>query len=89
MSNNKTLRTLLVVLLVLFFSMTLFAQRQKRSDETAPASNGPAKARVEADSVKTDSKSMQMRDESIKQLNELIKDYPEGPRKAEIYRRLA
>ncbi|MBP5406832.1 tetratricopeptide repeat protein [bacterium] len=88
MSNNKTLRTLLVILLVLSFSTTLFAQRQKRTDET-PASTGPAKTRIEADAVKTDSKSMQMRDESIKQLNELIKDYPEGPRKAEIYRRLA
>ena len=35
--------------------------------------------------VKTDSK----RDETIKNINELIKDYPEGPRKAGLYRRLA
>jgi len=39
--------------------------------------------------VKTDSKSMENRDKAIDQLNELIKDYPEGSRKAEVYRRMA
>ena len=88
MLNNKTIRIFLAVLLVLSFSLTLSAQRKKRDDETT-ASTGPAKARIETSNVKTDSKSMEKRDEAIKQLNELIKDYPEGPRKAEIYRRLA
>lgn len=39
--------------------------------------------------IKTDQRSNQKRDEAVKQLNDLIKDFPEGPRKAEIYRRLA
>ena len=88
MSNNKTLRVFLAVLLVLCFSMTLSAQRKKREDETT-ASSTPAKARVETAAVKTDSKSMQARDKSIEELTSLLKDAPETPRKAGHYRRLA
>lgn len=85
MLRNKLLRTLLVVVLVLSFSTTVFAQRKKRDAETT----GPKKTQIGSIEVKTDSKSMEKRDEAIKQLNELIKDYPEGPRKAEVYRRMA
>ncbi len=89
MSNNKTLRAFLVVLLVLSFSTTLFAQRQKRTDET-PASTGPAKTRVEADAVKTDSRSMKAREETIRELTELLKEMPDShPKKPGQYRRLA
>ena len=88
MSNNKTLRVFLAVLLVLCFSLTLSAQRKKRDDETT-TSDGPAKARVETSTVKVDSRSMKAREESIKQLNDYLKDAPEGPRKAAQYRRLA
>ena len=88
MLNNKTLRVFLAVLLVLSFSLTLSAQRKKRDDETT-ASDGPAKARVEADAVKTDSRSMKARDKSIEELTNLLKDSPESPRKAGHYRRLA
>ena len=58
MLNNKTLRVFLAVLLVLSFTLTLSAQRKKRDDETT-TSNGPAKARIETNDVKTDSRSME------------------------------
>ncbi|HQN73625.1 MAG TPA: tetratricopeptide repeat protein, partial [bacterium] len=73
--------------MILAFSTSVFAQRKKRDSDTT--TTGPAKTKIETAEVKTDSKSMEKRDEAIKQLNELIKDYPEGPRKAEVYRRLA
>mgnify|MGYP001199605570 FL=1 len=86
MLKSKSLRALLVIFLILAFSTSVFAQRKKRDSDTT---TGPAKTKIETAEVKTDSKSMEKRDEAIKQLNELIKDYPEGPRKAEVYRRLA
>ncbi len=89
MISNKKFRFIVAILLVLSFTLTLSAQRKKR-EEDETVSTGPAKTRVETgEKVKTDSKAMAARDDAIKQLNELIKDYPEGPRKAEVYRRLA
>lgn len=87
MLKSKLLRNLAVIFLILTFSITVFAQRKRRDVETT---TGPAKTKIESvEEVKTDTRSMEKRDEAIKQLNELIKDYPEGPRKAEVYRRLA
>ena len=86
MFKSKKIRALMVLCFIVAFSTTLFAQRKRRDTETT---TGPAQQKVQSIEVKTDSKSMEKRDEAIKQLNELIKDYPEGPRKAEVYRRLA
>jgi len=85
MLRNKKLISILVALMVISISFNVMAQRKRRDT----GDTGPKKAKIEVKTVKTDRKSMKKRDEAIKQLNDLIKDYPEGPRKAEVYRRLA
>lgn len=80
----------LAVVVVLLMAGTLFAAREKRKAEEAPKeTKGPAKMALEPSRVQVDSKAMAQRDKAIEQLNELIKDFPEGPKKAEVYRRLA
>jgi tetratricopeptide (TPR) repeat protein len=86
MVTKRTLYTLLVAVAILSFTNDIFAQRKRREDAPAAA---PSRTQIETRSVEVDSKAMEKRDEAIQQLQELIKDYPEGPRKAEIYRRLA
>lgn len=79
-----------VFAMVLLMAGTLFAAREKRKAEDAPKdAKGPAKMALEPSRVQIDSKAMAQRDKAIEQLNELIKDFPEGPKKAEVYRRLA
>jgi len=85
-----TMKRVLVTVVVLFVACTLFAAREKRKTEESPAqSKGPAKMVAEPMRVKIDSKAMAQREKAIEQLNELIKEFPEGPKKAEVYRRLA
>ena len=86
MATKKTLYTFIVVVAILSFTTDIAAQRKKRETDTT---TGPSRTQVETKTVEVDSKAMEKRDEAIQQLQELIKDYPEGPRKAEIYRRLA
>ena len=85
MLRNKKLISILVALMIISFSLDVMAQRKKRETR----STGPKKTTMDVKEVKSDKASMEKRDEAIKQLNDLIKDYPEGPRKAEVYRRLA
>ena len=85
MLRNKKLISILVALMVISFSLDVMAQRKRRETR----STGPKKTTMDVKEVKSDKASMEKRDEAIKQLNDLIKDYPEGPRKAEVYRRLA
>lgn len=84
--NNK----LVILILVLLLAGSLFAAREKRkAGEGEDKPKGPSKVKMEGPVIQTDSKSMLQRDKAIDQLLELIKDFPEGPKKAEVYRRLA
>ncbi len=85
MMNRKYITILILVLFV--SSASLMGARQKK-ENTEEVSQGPKTVAVDKE-VKTDSKSAQKRDEAIQQLKDLLKDFPDGPRKAEVYRRLA
>lgn len=82
--NRKRLIFLITALLI---STVAFGARKKR--DTSEDNSGPSKTKMDVYEVKTDSKSMKKRDSAINQLKELIKEYPEGPAKAGVYRRLA
>lgn len=83
-------KKLLIAALVVLMAGTLLAAREKRKgEEDKGGARGPAKMEVEATKVQIDSKAMAQRDKAIEQLLELLKDFPEGPKKAEVYRRLA
>ncbi len=64
---------------------SLYAGRKKRAN--VAGASGPKKTVIRQ--VKSDAQSMKERDKAIKQLKDLLHDYPEGPRKAGVYRRLA
>ncbi len=84
---KKFIKILIFLIAVVFISTSLFARRAKRTVK----SSGPAtmkKLKI-GPTVKVDTRSMEKRNQAISQLKDLIKDYPEGPRKAEVYRRLA
>ena len=82
-------KKLLIAAIVVLMAGTLLAAREKRKGDEGGSVKGPAKMEVEATKVQIDSKAMAQRDKAIEQLLELLKDFPEGPKKAEVYRRLA
>jgi len=90
MTTSSMMKKALVALLVLLVAASLFAAREKRKADEKDV-KGPAKMDTESAKAKIqiDSKAMAQRDKAIEQLLELLKDFPEGPKKAEVYRRLA
>lgn len=90
MTTSSMMKKILVALLVLLVAGSLFAAREKRKTDEKEM-KGPAKMDAESAKAKVqiDSKAMAQRDKAIEQLLELLKDFPEGPKKAEVYRRLA
>lgn len=90
MTTLSMMKKILVALLVLLVAASLFAAREKRKTDEKET-KGPAKMDTESAKAKIqiDSKAMAQRDKAIEQLLELLKDFPEGPKKAEVYRRLA
>ena len=87
MQTKKIFYSFIVIVAVMFSTNDISAQRKRREIDDAPV--GPSKREVETRTVEVDSRAMEKREQAIAQLKELIRDYPEGPRKAEIYRRLA
>ena len=90
MTTSSMMKKTLVALLVILVAGSLFAAREKRKTDEKDM-KGPAKMDTESAKAKIqiDSKAMAQRDKAIEQLLELLKDFPEGPKKAEVYRRLA
>jgi tetratricopeptide (TPR) repeat protein len=66
---------------------------EKRKAEEVQKQREEMRRRIAAvspyEKLNIDSKSIKKNEDRIQQLTQLIRDYPEGPRKAEIYRRLA
>ncbi|MCK5807817.1 hypothetical protein KAH37_02405, partial [bacterium] len=82
---NKAIVKFISIIGILLIATSLYAARKKRVNTDGPT--GPAKTVVRE--VKSDAASMREREKAIVQLKSLLRDYPEGPRKAGVYRRLA
>lgn len=92
---RKISSTVILLLLMNLIVMDLHgAERRRRRDTEAESGSADMVSEEKKDAerekdLEAKKESMKTRNDAIRQLKQLISEYPEGPRKAELYRRLA